>query len=179
MWSAQHPSYTFKDDSRISALMHYVLVSQNNSQKASFYLSFQVLGKNAYDPNVLTTKLKWTERNLNNCCGKVKRSKCILSISSELKETREMTKKEYGSVGVLRFSVCLKRDRRTRGALSLATLEEPLLLSQFWISPLFHVQFCFFLSYIQVFQEADNVVWYSHLFKNFWQFVVIHTNAFT
>ena len=33
----------------------------------------------------------------------------------------------------------------------------------------------FFLTYIQVSQEADKVVWYSHLLKNFWQFVVIHT----
>ena len=28
---------------------------------------------------------------------------------------------------------------------------------------------------IQVSQEASKVVWYSHLFKNFPQFVVIHT----
>ena len=28
---------------------------------------------------------------------------------------------------------------------------------------------------IQVLQEACKVVWYSHLFKNFPQFVVIHT----
>ena len=34
---------------------------------------------------------------------------------------------------------------------------------------------CCFLSYIQVSQEASKVVWYSHLFKNFPQFVVIHT----
>ena len=33
---------------------------------------------------------------------------------------------------------------------------------------------CCFLTYIQVSQEADQVVWYSHLFKNFPQFVVIH-----
>ena len=33
---------------------------------------------------------------------------------------------------------------------------------------------CCFLCCIQVSQEADNVVWYSHLFKNFPQFVVIH-----
>ena len=33
---------------------------------------------------------------------------------------------------------------------------------------------CCFLSYIQVSQETDKVVWYSHLFKNFPQFVVIH-----
>ena len=34
---------------------------------------------------------------------------------------------------------------------------------------------CCFLIYIQVSQEAGKVVWYSHLFKNFPQFVVIHT----
>ena len=34
---------------------------------------------------------------------------------------------------------------------------------------------CCFLTCIQVFQEAGKVVWYSHLFKNFLQFVVIHT----
>ena len=34
---------------------------------------------------------------------------------------------------------------------------------------------CCFLTCIQVSQEADQVVWYSHLFKNFPQFVVIHT----
>ena len=28
---------------------------------------------------------------------------------------------------------------------------------------------------IQMSQEAGNVVWYSHVFKNFPQFVVIHT----
>jgi len=32
-----------------------------------------------------------------------------------------------------------------------------------------------FLSCMQVFQEACEVVWYSYLFKNFPQFVVIHT----
>ena len=32
---------------------------------------------------------------------------------------------------------------------------------------------CFFLTCIQVLQEADKVVWYSHLFKNFPQFIVI------
>ena len=30
-------------------------------------------------------------------------------------------------------------------------------------------------TYIQISQEADKVVWYSHLFKNFPQFSVIHT----
>ena len=34
---------------------------------------------------------------------------------------------------------------------------------------------CFFLTCIQVSQEAGKVVWHSHLLKNFPQFVVIHT----
>ena len=34
---------------------------------------------------------------------------------------------------------------------------------------------CCFLTCIQVLQEAGKVVWYSHLFKNFPQFVVIYT----
>ena len=34
---------------------------------------------------------------------------------------------------------------------------------------------CCFLTWIQVLQEAGMVVWYSHLFKNFPQFFVIHT----
>ena len=34
---------------------------------------------------------------------------------------------------------------------------------------------CFFLTCIQVSQEAGWVVWYSHLLKNFPQFIVIHT----
>ena len=32
---------------------------------------------------------------------------------------------------------------------------------------------CCFLTYIQISQEAGQVIWYSHLFKNFPQFVVI------
>ena len=32
-----------------------------------------------------------------------------------------------------------------------------------------------FLTYIQISQEAGQVVWYSHLFQNFPQFIVIHT----
>ena len=32
-----------------------------------------------------------------------------------------------------------------------------------------------FLTCIQITQEAGKVVWYSHLFKNFPQFVMIHT----
>ena len=34
---------------------------------------------------------------------------------------------------------------------------------------------CCFLTYIQISQEAGQVVWYSHLFQNFPQFIVIHT----
>ena len=34
---------------------------------------------------------------------------------------------------------------------------------------------CCFLTFIQVSQEAGQVVWYSHLFQNFPQFIVIHT----
>ena len=34
---------------------------------------------------------------------------------------------------------------------------------------------CCFLTCIQVSQEAGRVVWYSHLFQNFPQFIVIHT----
>ena len=33
---------------------------------------------------------------------------------------------------------------------------------------------CCFLTCIQVSQEAGQVVWYSHLLKNFPQFIVIH-----
>ena len=33
---------------------------------------------------------------------------------------------------------------------------------------------CCFLTYIQISQEAGQVVWYSHLLKSFPQFVVIH-----
>ena len=33
----------------------------------------------------------------------------------------------------------------------------------------------YFLTCTQVSQEAGKVVWYSHLFKNFLQFVVTHT----
>ena len=50
-----------------------------------------------------------------------------------------------------------------------------ILLFLFGTSLLFHVQFCYFLTCIQISQEAGQVVWYSHLFKNFPQFVVVHT----
>ena len=33
----------------------------------------------------------------------------------------------------------------------------------------------YFLTFIEISQEAGQVVWYSHLFNNFPQFVVIHT----
>ena len=34
---------------------------------------------------------------------------------------------------------------------------------------------CCFLTSIQISQEAVQVVWYSHLFQNYPQFIVIHT----
>ena len=34
---------------------------------------------------------------------------------------------------------------------------------------------CCFLTGIQISQEAGQVVWYSHVFQNFPQFIVIHT----
>ena len=34
---------------------------------------------------------------------------------------------------------------------------------------------CYFLTCIQISQEPGQVVWYSHLLKNFPQFIVIHT----
>ena len=34
---------------------------------------------------------------------------------------------------------------------------------------------CYYLTCIQISQEAGEVVWYSHLLKNFPQFIVIHT----
>ena len=49
------------------------------------------------------------------------------------------------------------------------------LCSQFGTSLLFPVWFCRFLTCIQISPEASQVVWYSHLFQNFPQFVVIHT----
>ena len=50
------------------------------------------------------------------------------------------------------------------------------LLSQFGTSLLFHVQFYLLLLDLHTgFEGTGNVVWYSHLFKNSPQFVVIHT----
>ena len=34
---------------------------------------------------------------------------------------------------------------------------------------------CCYLTFIHISQEADQVVWYSHLFQNFPQFIVMHT----
>ena len=34
---------------------------------------------------------------------------------------------------------------------------------------------CCFLTCIEISQEAGKVIWYSHLLKNFPQFIVIHT----
>ena len=46
----------------------------------------------------------------------------------------------------------------------------------FGTSLLFHVwSQCCFLTCKQISQEAGKVVWYSHLFQNFPQFIVIHT----
>ena len=51
-----------------------------------------------------------------------------------------------------------------------------LVLSQFGSSPLSKSSSnCCFLTCIQVSQDAGKVVWYSHPFENFPQFVVIHT----
>ena len=50
-----------------------------------------------------------------------------------------------------------------------------ILLSQFGTSLLFHVQFyCCFLNCVQISQETGQVVWYSHLLKNFPQLSVTH-----
>ena len=48
------------------------------------------------------------------------------------------------------------------------------LLFLFGTGVLFHVHFCCFLTCIQVSQEAGQIVWYSHLFQNFPQFIVIY-----
>ena len=50
------------------------------------------------------------------------------------------------------------------------------LFSQFGTSLLFHVCFnCCFLTCIQISQDTGQVVWYSHLFQNFPESVVVHT----
>ena len=48
-------------------------------------------------------------------------------------------------------------------------------VSQFGVCCSMSSSKCFFLTCIQISQEAGQVVWYSHLFKTFPQFVVMHT----
>ena len=43
-----------------------------------------------------------------------------------------------------------------------------------WANQLFHVWSSCFLTYIRFYQETSKVVWYSHLFKQFSQCIVIH-----
>ena len=43
------------------------------------------------------------------------------------------------------------------------------------LEPVYYFMFSSNLTCIQISQEAGKVVWYSHLFKNFVQFVVIYT----
>ena len=62
----------------------------------------------------------------------------------------------------------------------MTTYSFDVLLSQFWTSSWFRDSNCCFLTCIQISQKAGKVVWYSHLFKNFPQFVLIHTvNGFS
>lgn len=63
-------------------------------------VSPSVWGRMDCDPNVLIKKLKWTERNINNCCVKVKSSNWFFKI---LEILRVMMKKEHVS---LRHSQC-------------------------------------------------------------------------
>ena len=44
-----------------------------------------------------------------------------------------------------------------------------------WTSQLLHLRFFFFLTQIHISHETGQIVWNSHLLKNFPQFVVIHT----
>ena len=58
----------------------------------------------------------------------------------------------------------------------MAVYSLDILLSQFGTSLLFTSGSNYrFLTHIQVSQETDKVIWYSHLFKNILQFVLIHT----
>ena len=50
-----------------------------------------------------------------------------------------------------------------------------ILLLQFGTSPLFHVQFYLLLLDLHIDFSGGRRVWYSHLLKNYPQFVVIHT----
>ena len=53
-------------------------------------------------------------------------------------------------------------------------IQPDILLSLFGTTSTSSSNYCF-LTCIQISQEAGQVVWHSHLFKNFPQFVVIHT----
>ena len=56
------------------------------------------------------------------------------------------------------------------------SIQSDILLSQFGTSPLSHASSnCYFLTCIQISQDSGQVVWYSHLFKIFPQFVLILT----
>ena len=57
----------------------------------------------------------------------------------------------------------------------MATYSLDVLFSWFGNSCSMYSSNCFFLICIQISQEADQVVWYSHPFRNFQQFAVIHT----
>ena len=48
------------------------------------------------------------------------------------------------------------------------------MLFLFGTSLLFYIRLTYFLTCIQISQKAGQVVWYSHLFQNFPQFIVIH-----
>ena len=50
-----------------------------------------------------------------------------------------------------------------------------LLWNPIWNQSIMSGSNCCFLTCIQISQEAGKVIWYSHLLKNFPQFVVIHT----
>ena len=56
------------------------------------------------------------------------------------------------------------------------TADSPVILL-YWslINQLFQGFNCCFLTYMQVSQETGKMIWYSHLSKNFLQFVMIHT----
>ena len=55
------------------------------------------------------------------------------------------------------------------------TADSPLVfLSQSWTNCSIQGSNCCFLTHIWVSQERGKMVWYSHLFKNFSQFVMIH-----
>ena len=58
---------------------------------------------------------------------------------------------------------------------SLSCLLATAILDSFSLFELPNSSNCCFLTCIQISQEAGQVAWYSHLFKNFPRFIVIHT----